>query len=833
MRWVKRISVFLVIVALAAAAYGVFTVRRSFPQVNGQLAVGGLDSNVEVLRDELGVPHIYASSQHDLFFAQGYTHAQDRFWQMDFWRHIGSGRLAEMFGESQVETDMFLRSLGFEDLAEAEWDAMGSPAREILQAYAEGVNAYLATHSGAEVSLEYAILPLQNSGYEVEPWSPTDTLMWPKVMAWDLGGNMDAEIDRAVLGRQVEPERVDQLYPPMPEDKPVIIEPGQSASVVDPMASVPLPDGAIDALIEADERRGLVMAVTGGGFEGIGSNNWVAGGSMTVSGLPLLANDTHLANQMPSIWYANGLHCLDCGFDVVGFSFPGTPTVGIGHNGHHAWGVTNQAADTQDLFIERVDPDDPSRYEVDGEWTEFETRSETIVVAGGDDVTYEVRSTRHGPVISGTYVEEDVFDESTTAPVPDDYVVAMAWKALEPSSIIEAFIGINRAASPDELASAVASWDIAPQNLVYADVDGNIGYFATGALPVRAAGDGRYPVPGWSGEFDWVATVAPEEMPRLLNPPQGFVQSANQSVLRPGSSPFIGADSALGYRADRIVALLETTQEHDVSSMQQMQMDSRDGGAEAVIPYLLALDAGGEATVETMQERLEGWSTGVNSLQASGRSAGAAVYMAVWRHLLAQTFHDELPEEQWPTGGSRWFEVIRNLLEESDDPWWDDVTTPAPERRDDILLTSMRAAHEELSDLLGEDDDTWAWGDLHIAHFENQTLGQSGIGPVEWLFNRTAPARVGGSESVVNAVGWSTDQSYLVDWVPSQRMVIDLADLDVSTFVHTTGQSGHAFHGNYDSMIELWVDGDHGPMPWSREAVEAVTADRLDLVPEN
>ncbi|HEU4894971.1 MAG TPA: penicillin acylase family protein, partial [Acidimicrobiia bacterium] len=686
MRWVKRIAVFLVIVVLAGAAYGVFTVRRSFPQVSGELGVAGLDGEVEVLRDSLGVPHVYASTQHDLFFAQGYTHAQDRFWQMDFWRHIGSGRLAEMFGEGQVETDMFLRSLGFEDIAEAEWAAMGSPAREILQAYADGVNAYLADNAGAEVSLEYAILALQNSGYEIEPWSPTDTLMWPKVMAWDLGANMDAEIDRAILGRHIDPDRVEQLYPPMPEDKPVIVETDASASGDEP-SSLSLPDGAIDALIEAADGRGRVMAVTGGGFEGIGSNNWVAGGSMTASGLPLLANDTHLANQMPSIWYANGLHCVEpspeCGFDVVGFSFPGTPTVVIGHNGHHAWGVTNLAADTQDLFVERVDPDDPGRYELGGEMVEFDTRSETIVVAGGEDVNYEVRTTVHGPVISGTYVEADVFDDSTTAAVPDDYVVSMAWKALEPSSIIDAFIGINLAESQEEFASAVVSWDIAPQNLVYADVEGNIGYFATGELPVRASGDGRYPVPGWTGEFDWVGVVAQEEMPRLLNPPQGFVQSANQAVLRPGSSPFMSADSALGYRADRIVDLLEGNEAHDVTSMQQMQMDSRDGGAEVVIPYLLAIEPGNDAALGAVQTRLEGWSTGANALQASGRSAGAAVYMAVWRQILARTFHDELPEEQWPTGGSRWFEVMRDLLDSPDDPWWDDVTTPATENRDD------------------------------------------------------------------------------------------------------------------------------------------------------
>ncbi|HEY7822218.1 MAG TPA: penicillin acylase family protein, partial [Acidimicrobiia bacterium] len=322
-----------------------------------------------------------------------------------------------------------------------------------------------------------------------------------------------------------------------------------------------------------------------------------------------------------------------------------------------------------------------------------------------------------------------------------------------------------------------------------------------------------------------------EEMPRLLNPPQGFIVTANQPVLRPGSTPLIGTDAALGYRAARIHEMIHATSSHDVQTMQDMQMDSRDGGAETVIPYLLGADTSGDEAAAAMQELLEDWSTGDEALEATGDSTGAAVYMAVWRHLLANLFHDDLPEDHWPTGGSRWFEVVSNLLTSPDDPYWDDISSPETETMDRILVDAMSDARAELTDLLGPDSAGWTWGDLHLAHFENQSLGQSGIGAVEWLFNRTAPARVGGSSSLVNAVGWDTDKSYLVDWVPSQRMVVDISDLDSSTFVHTTGQSGHAFHRNYDSMIEMWVDGEHGPMPWTRPAVEAVAVDTLTMVP--
>ena len=835
MRWVKRIGIALLLLILGFTAFAVFTVRNSFPQTTGEIEVAGLLSSVEILRDDLGVPHIYASSQHDLFFAQGFTHAQDRFWQMDFWRHISGGRLSELFGSSQVEADRFLRSLDFEGIATRELTMVSDRSREILESYAAGVNAYLDTHSGSAVSLEYAVLSLQNSGYEIEPWTPVHSLMWAKVMAWDLGGNMREEIDRTVLGETLTREQVSQLYPPMPDDKPVIVEDGQAASSSKWVAGE-LPEGAAELVASVQNSLSAVFALTGGGFEGIGSNNWVVGGGMTESGLPLLANDTHLAIQMPAIWYENGLHCLEdsadgCDYNAVGYSFAGLPSVVIGHNAHHAWGVTNQAADTQDLYIERVNPDNAGQYEVNGQWVDFEVVTETIDVAGSDPITYEVLRTGHGPVISGNFIESDAFDGSSTAEIPDDYVVTLRWTALEPATVIDAFVGINTARSYDEFATAVEFWDIAPQNLVYADVEGNIAYHSTGDIPVRGTGDGRYPAPGWDPSYDWTGFVPKDQMPTMFNPPQGYIQSANQSVLRPGRQPFIGSDSAMGYRGGRIAEMISVGGQHDVESMRAMQMDAKDGSAEFVVPALLAVDSNGSETVEQVQTDLEGWATGNASLQAAPRSSGAAVYMAVWRHLLANTFDDDLPEDLWPSGGSRWFQVIRNILALPDDLWWDDKSTVEIETRDDILRASIVQAHRELTNLLGDDTREWTWGELHIAEFQNQSLGTSGIAPIEWLFNRSAPPRVGGSSSLVNAVGWDTNVGYRVDWIPSQRMVVDLSSLDGSVFVHSTGQSGHAFHPNYDSMMELWTDGEYGPMPWARPAVDAIAEHTLVLVP--
>ncbi len=572
--------------------------------------------------------------------------------------------------------------------------------------------------------------------------------------------------------------------------------------------------------------------MTGGGFEGIGSNNWAIGGELTESGLPILANDPHLPIQMPSIWIPNGLHCTEgCDFQLVGFSFAGVPGVVIGHNDRIAWGVTSQANDTQDLFIERVNPDNPDEYEVDGEWVPFDVQTEVIEVAGGDDVTFESRWTRHGPVISGTFLEDGELDGANSLDLPEEYVVALSWQSLHRSSIAEAVINLNRANNYDEFRVALSFWDIASQNIVYADVEGNIAYHATGEIPIRAKGDGTLPVPGWDSEYEWIGLVPLDALPRMLNPPRGYVATANQPVLEPGSSPFFGAEARYGYRADRIEDMIKALSDHTVASSQTMQLDSRDGGAVEIVPFLLAIDAAGDPVITDVQFHLEEWSSGDGAFQAQANSTGAAVYNAVWRHLLANTFHDDLPEDYWPKGGARFFEIVRILLESPSDPYWDDTSTDVIETRDDILRESMLDGHAELGDLLGSNSDGWKWGQIHIARFVNETFGESGIPPIEWLFNRTAPPRVPGGASLVNAVGWNAAESYEVAWVPSMRMVIDMADFSNSVFVHTTGTSGHAFHPHYDDMITLWTDGEYVPMHWSREDIDPTTSTTLRMVP--
>lgn len=828
MRWVRRTLVALLVLVVILALAGVWMSRRSFPAVSGDAVLPDLDGPVTITRDTEGIPHIGARTTHDLFMAQGYVHAQDRFWQMDTWRHIGAGRVSEMFGADQVDSDAFLRTLGFARLAEQEYQSAPAELQAGLDAYAAGVNAYLDERpGGSALSLEYSVLGLQNGGYSPEPWKPTDTLTWAHVMAWDLRSNMDEEIDRSILSGIVGRDRTEQLYPPYPSDHPIIVPQGvgaQSATLT------PLTPEATTALEGVKDNLAAIEALLGGPIDGIGSNNWVVDGSRTASGEPLLANDPHLGIQLPSIWYEVDLWCErvgpDCPYRVAGFSFPGAPGVVIGHNENVAWGFTNEAPDAMDLFIEHTDGQ--GNYEVDGEWKPFDVRHETIKVAGGDDVDLEIDSTGHGPVISGRFGPLDDIDNGGID-LPDSYAVTLRWQALEPATVFQALLGFDAASDWDEFRQAASYFDIAPQNVVYADREGNIGYQATGEIPIRGSGDGRYPAPGWMSEYDWDGYIPFDDLPRIFNPDSGMIVTANQPVVDSSYRYFIGIDHDYGFRAKRISDLLTSASALEPTDMVAIQMDDYDASAATVVPEVMAL-ASDDPAIAAIQDVLSAWGKGSTPYQMRADSPGAAAYAAVWRHLLADTFDDELPEDMRAGGSSRYFQVVANLLQTPNDPWWDDVDTDQKETATDILIRAVVEAHTELTESLGQDPSRWRWGDLHVGSFENQTLGQSGIGPIEAIFNRTADPEISGGSSIVNATGWMAPDGYGLVALPSMRMVVDLSNLAHSVAVNTTGQSGHAYNRHYFDLNHAWATGDTHPMRFGPDSVsdpEGV----LELVP--
>ena len=849
---IGRIFLGILILALIVGAGGMFyfksylpntVAKQSFPQTDGEIKVDGLDGAVDIYRDNMGIPHIYATTTHDLFFAQGYTHAQDRFWQMDSWRHIGSGELSKMFGSGQVETDTFLRTLGWRQTAEAEWEELGPESRAILEAYTDGVNAYLKDHKGTALSLEYAVLGLLSPDYTIEDWTPIHSLTWGKAMAWDLRGNMGDEIERAVLLKTFTPEQVAQLFPGYPADHPVIVNnigEGTTAKVNPTDLRPSTFDFSALPLNTLAYNTSLLDDSLGPWNDGIGSNSWAVSGKLTDTGMPLLANDPHLGIQMPSIWYQVDLHCMpvnaDCPFEVAGFSFAGVPGVIIGHNAKIAWGFTNTGPDVMDLYIEKVNPENPNQYEVNGEWVDFITRTESISVVGGEAVEITVRSTRHGPVISEAYgplkdsgdpkdKEFEAFKDRAGVELPEQYVIALAWTALTPSTPFEAIWGFDKAQNWEEFRAAASGFHVPAQNLLYADVEGNIGYQMPGDVPIRSKGDGTVPVPGWTDEYSWTGFIPFEEQPYTFNPAEGYIVTANNQVP-PNDYPYlITQDWDYGFRADRIVSMIENAPAKiDIAYIQQMHGDSFDANAETFVPILLDVELASD--LNPALDTLKSW-----DFQDRIDSTSAAVFNAFWRNLLQNTFNDELPERYWADGGSRWNEVMRTMAKNPNDPFWDDKSTAdVTESMDDMLKASFAEGVAELQKMFGKDMSKWVWGDMHAATFRNSTLGESGVSLIESLFNR-GPIPTGGGDAIVNATGWSVNDGYETNWLPSMRMIVDFSNLNNSWTVHTTGQSGHAFSEHYDDMAPLWANMKYYPMWWEQDSVQKDSEGHLKLVP--
>ncbi len=844
------VAVALTLVLVASLLTGVVLLRRSFPQTAGEIEVPGLAGDVEVVRDDHGIPQIYADTTEDLMRAQGYVHAQERFYEMDVRRHATAGRLAEMFGEDALETDVYVRTMGWRRVAEAELPLLDPATRVALDAYAAGVNAYLDEREPSQVSLEYTLLNVQGLDYRPEPWTSVDSLAWLKAMAWDLRGNMVDEIDRSLTAAAVGERRAEQLWPayPLDDHAPIV---GQGA-VVDgvfeqdadtyatrlPTRPAPFADPDVAAQLRSlAATTGRMPAWLGRG-DGLGSNSWVVSGEHTDTGEPILANDPHLGVSMPGVWMQVGLHCRTvgeaCPYDVAGFSFSGVPGVIIGHNADIAWGFTNLGPDVTDLYVERVVGD---RWRHGGELLPLEQREERIEVADGDPVTITVRSTDHGPIVSD--VDDELARVASDAGVPRgsadraEYAVSLSWTALTPAPTADAILALDRARDWTSFRAAAADFAVPSQNIVYADREGHIGYQAPGRVPIRKSGnDGLTPSAGWRPENDWTGEYVPYDgLPSVLDPDEGFVVTANQAVTGPDYPYFLGADFDRGYRSQRIRDLVEEQVADggtvSVDDALATQRDVRNDWAATLVPHLVRPRLA--ATYDDDGQRLlDDWDL---TQPADGpQSAAAAYFNVVWRNLLALTFDDELTGDQRADGGDRWIAAVGDLLERPDDPWWDDVTTDVVETRDDIVRTALLDARDELTSTVSPDPDDWTWGQLHRLELDSSTLGESGIAPVEHLFNRGG-WEVGGGGSLVDATGWDAREGYEVATAPSMRMVVSLADLDDSRWINLTGVSGHAYHPHYADQTDLMVEGRTLPWAFSREAVEAAGEDTLTLVP--
>jgi len=818
------------------------TLERPLPALDGTIVVAGLSDAVEVLRDTRGVPHIYASTLHDLFFAQGYVQAQDRWWQMEFWRHTASGALGELVGRTiaTLRADVFIRTLGWRQVAERELAAMDAETRLYLDAFCDGVNAYISPRAPGELAVEYAVLGLTGISFDIAPWTPVDTLVFAKLMAWDMGLEESKDVLRGALYERLGPEMTDAwLTPPWPYDERSTI-----VKIEDPPTSEPISPAPVQSPSEAassvelpfDVREiGLTLGTGPGG----GTNAWVVSGAHTESGRPLLANDTHLGIQLPSVWYEIGLHCTgDEAFDVVGFTFPASLGVVVGHNGTIAWGISNGFPDVHDAYRMRINPEDPLQYEWNGAWRDMTAREETIRFGDGSEpVTIAVRETHLGPILTDHAIDAETGEVGGFD--PGDPIV-QRWTALDPGTISRAVLAIDRAVDWDSFRDALRFWDVPAQHFVYADIEGNIGYQFAGRVPIRAAGHtGLAPAAGWTDAAEWKGFLTFDSLPHVLNPAGGVIVAANQAAAPPSYFDAIAADLGGGldvalsrdfdyaYRAARIEDLLAAKADHSVESFRTIQADVKLVSADEVLPYLVGLDLPAGSLVSA-RDRLLGWDR-----RFAASSSEALLYACFWRRLVLGTFGDELGEDATHlVGGDREMWAVRTLLNQPDHAWWDDATTPGiVEHRDDILVRALVEGCADVIALCGPNGDGHTWGDVHTATFVSNPLGQSGVGPFEALVNR-GPFPVGGMTDTISNTRWTASlDTFEVKSIPAMRMIIDLGDLSNSTAVHSTGQSGHPMADAYDDMIEPWLDVEAPPMLWTRDDIVESAVHRLVLEP--
>ncbi|HEU0026485.1 MAG TPA: penicillin acylase family protein [Ktedonobacterales bacterium] len=818
----------LVIVLVSAAT---LYVSQVLPQTSGSLAVAGLQQRVYVARDSMGVPHITAQTAHDVFFAQGYVTAQDRLFQMEFNRRVAGGRLASMFGagekNSLISADEFLRTLGFYQSAQFEYDHLDPAVHTELQAYSDGINAFINAHQNT-LPLEFTILGIRPS-----PWTPLDSLAYGRVVSFSLDSTWYIKYTRALVIAKAGPGVASALFPAYPETNPTLMTGVNTAAPVTASTASGLSAATSAVASVTPEQQALyartpdtlmagaqvVHDLLGSLRDSIGSNDWVVDGSRTATHMPLLANDPHLGIRMPAIWYEIAL--TGAGLNVIGFSFPGDPGVVIGHNDHIAWGVTNVGADNSDLYQETLDPKGhPGQYLYKGQWRPLVTRQEKVDVRGGKPVTFTVTSTVHGPIINSVYS-----DVKSLPPL------ALKWTALQAGYTFQGFFQLDYATNWQQFLKAVSNIWIS-QNFVYADTQGNIGYRMSGVLPIRPTANELGPVDGASGQFEWSGYVAQADMPTLYNPPTHIIATANQQIVPPGYPYYVTNSWDQGYRARRIDDLLANATDLTVADFQRIQADVVSVPATLLTPrFIAAGDAAGGDSAKAAA-LLKGWDGAMTR-----DSVAASVYEVTAGTLARETIEPVLGQKVYSIYQSNYsssgvYSVLISLLGEPVAPFFG-VRGPANavNARDVAVAKALHDAYAQLAKQYGPDTSKWTWGTLHTATFEHPLAT---VSPLNLIFGIAPVTRPG--DSVTVSVGGDGDfsanpPSYAQHTVSSMRQIIDLSNFDNSLWVTTTGESGQPFSAHYQDLVPLWDQNQYQSMAFSPGAVAKQTGDMLTLTP--
>ncbi|SNS78070.1 penicillin amidase [Noviherbaspirillum humi] len=798
----------LIVVASSALVLGWYA-RASQPRIDGTLKLDGLTAPVDIVRDAHGIPHIYAAASADAYFALGFVHAQDRLWQMEMNRRIAAGRVAEILGPNALDADRFLRTLGVRRNAEQIYARLAPDARAALDAYARGVNAFIDGQQRPrppEFILTGALPP--------EPWHPADSIAWQTMMAWDLSANWGQEVLRMRLAQRLTQEQINAFLPPYPGDVP--LQTRDLPSLYRQLAAL------------TDQMEKVVAAAPVGLREGMGSNNWVVSGAHTASGKPLLANDPHLGLSAPALWYF--AHLSAPGMNVIGATLPGLPAVVLGRNDRIAWGFTNTASDVQDLYLERINPDNPNQYRTPDGWAEFATRQETLRVKGAPDEILTVRETRHGPVVSGALpvIGRAGLDVKTHA-------VSFAWSALRPDDLtVQAGIRVGLARNWQDFTSALKAFSSPQQNMVYADVDGKIGFIAPGRVPLRKAENdlmGLAPAPGWDARYDWDGFIPFEALPISVNPASGMRATANEKIVADDYPYYLTSEWALPYRAERIHSLLAARGKHDLESFIAMQADVVSLAARQLLPFMRKAQPQSERGRRAL-EMLRDWDGTMGAERAEPLIFNAWLRAAT-RDMFADVLGDALMRDYWDLRN-----VHQPLLNALADPAGKGQWCRKPERAAatpeqaclDLVSRALETALEEMEKRHGKDMASWRWGEAHQARSEHRPFGR--VPPLDRLFDIRVASP--GDAYTVNVGRFSMrdDKAPFVNrHAASLRAIYDLSDPERSLFMHSTGQSGNVFSPLYRNFVQPWAAVQYVPMQTRREQVERNRLGLLRLTP--
>ena len=751
----RRIGLGVLLLVLAAAGSGTLFLRSSLPVTDGILSLPGLEAPVEITRDARGIPTVRAASKHDADFALGFLHAQERLFQMDLMRRYGAGRLSEIFGRATLNLDRTVRVLGFYRAAEAQYSGLSPQVRAALDAYAAGVNAFLETRHGA-LPPEYYLL-----GLKPEPWRPADSLVWGKIMDFELTGNYRGELLRARLLQRLSPDDLAVLFPRYPKGAPVALH--------------------ARALYEHLPLDKLYALLPPGAGPQAASNNWVLDGAHSQSGKPLLANDPHLDFSAPGVWFLARI--VTPGLTLAGVTAPGTPFLVIGHSDRIAWGFTTTGGDVEDLYVERADPADPSRYLTPDGSQPFATRQEQIGLNDGTSLALTVRETRHGPVISDLAGDgaADLLALKTTWLGADDHTPDALW-------------GIARARDWDGFRAALRSFTAPQQNIVYADVDGNIGFIAPSRIPIRAAGDGWLPAPGWTDDHEWTGAIPFDALPSALNPPGGRIVTANNKIVPDDYPYFITRDWELPYRAERIDALIDAAPVQSPDASARIQGDDLSLAAGRLLPLMLGFAPANDAARAAV-ERLRQWNGRMDRDRAE-----PLIFIAWLRELARGVLAEKLGvyfRDYWSLRP----EVLLGILREHQAWCGKDGCAAA-------LALALDRALADLRRRYGTDMDGWRWGEAHEAKF------LSGFWSHVPLLNGWAALAIAadGGEDTVNAAEMNVrdDADPFRDrHGPTLRMIVDLAHPDAARFMIAPGQSGNPLSRHWGDLMRPWRDLDY------------------------